>query len=69
MDVTSSTPLKLPIALLLLLILHNLNMQELAIPGIPHMGCYNFNSIIKAEGKGGTTYNWKCLVHTHHIKR
>ena len=50
-DVTSGTPLKLPTALLLLLILRSLNMQELGIKGIQYMGCYKFTNKIKDEGK------------------
>jgi len=52
LDVTSGTPLKLSTALLLLLILNSLNMQESAIPGIQYMGCYKFTDIIKAKRKG-----------------
>lgn len=52
LDVTSGISLKLSTALLLFLILHSLNMQELGIPGIQCMGCNKFTDIIKAKGKG-----------------
>jgi len=52
LDVTSGTPLKLSTALLLFLILHSINTQELATTGIQYTECYKFTDIIKAKRKG-----------------